>query len=226
MNIPFRTVTVHASALLIVAACAAACSSAPDGTGEPAAQSTEQALSGRPTCAKGYIAVSQGWDTLPNGQPIQSWACEANATAGVHAATYAGTPASGYSDTCGSTAVPTPASLPLTCTLGTIIDGQYFFACPAGIALPQAPLGLVNTNETCTPPVLGDTCESVTVVTSLVSNCLGSPVAGWELVVDALDAVHHDDGGMAGCGPTGCGGACPGGCTIDQQAPLGRAVAP
>jgi len=226
MHVPIRTITIHVLPLLILASCAAGCSSTPAGTGEPAARSTEQALAGRPTCAKGYVAVSQGYDTLPNGQPIESWACEADETAGVHASAYAGTPASGYSDTCGSVAVPTPASLPSTCTLGTIIDGQYFFACPTGTAVPPGPLGLVGADGTCTPPVLGDNCERVVVVTALASNCLGSPVTGWEFIVDTLDVVDHFDGGTGGCSGSGCGGSCPGGCAIIQQPPLSHTIAP
>ncbi len=214
MHIPFRTITVHASALLIAGTSAAACSSAP--AGEPAAQTAEQAVNVRPTCGKGYVVVNAGsYDTGPNGQPIESWECEATA------ALHAGATTTQDADTCGSVAVATPASLPSTCTLGTIIDGQVFFACPAG-TVPPASLGLVSAPAgPCSHPAFrsdGEECEEVEVITSLSSNCLGSPATGWEFVADAVGFVWNGDGGS--------GGSCPGGCAILATPPLNRTVAP
>jgi len=224
MHTPLRTITVHALPLLIFASCAAACSSAPDGASEPAAQSTEQAVT-LPSCPKGYVVRNLGWDPGPTGKPIESWSCEADSVAGVQAAAYAGAPASGYSDACGSTTVATPASLPSTCTLGTVIDGQYFFTCPAG-TVPPTSLGLVGApaglciNHPGLPEAF-ENCELVEVVSSLDSNCLGSPDAGWEFVVDATEVVVGSlpqDGGS--------GGGCPGGCATVPQPPLSRTIAP
>jgi hypothetical protein len=239
MNIPFRTVTVHASALLIVAACAAACSSAPDGAGEPVAQTAEQVLTGRPNCGAGYVAINQGTtDTGPTGKPLPPvWECVPLISA------YAGAPATG-SDTCGSV-VKTPASLPSTCVAwGILIDNQPVFACPTG-TVPPPSLGLVDPSAglcfTCpagivppTAPVTNpgegpcpdnqwnprQTCEAVLVLSTLSSNCLGSPAAGWEFVVDALeDAVATSFGG-------GQGGGCKGGCAVAAVPPVSNSKQP
>jgi hypothetical protein len=242
MHLPLRTIAVHALALLIVATCAAACSSAPDGTGEPAAQSTEQALTGRPTCSEGYVAINLGtYDTGPNGQPIPDWECVPLISR------YAGPPATGY-DTCGSV-VKTPASLPSTCIAwGMVIDNQPVFACPAG-TVPPASLGLVDPSAGlcfkcdagASPPVvpvynpidasaggcsdnqqnLGATCEAVLVLSTLSSNCLGSPAAGWEFVVDSLEKAVADES-LGG----GSGGTCHGGCAIVAQPPVSNTTPP
>jgi hypothetical protein len=211
---PFlRTIAIHTCTLLFTGGLAVACYSGPDGTGEPAAESTEQALT-IPKCPAGYVIEGLSWDTGPNGQPIASWECQ------VTAAAHTTAPASGYADTCGTVLEPVPADLPSTCTPGTQIDGAYVFACPAGTPAP-ARLVLTSEPNSCNEPsfpVFPGPCEDVVVIPSkqypkLESNCLGNPVEGWELIVDVQAGIVYGDGGS--------GGACPGGCAIvGEGAPL------
>jgi hypothetical protein len=214
----FRTIALPLGALLSLAGFAAACSSAPE-PGETAAE-TAQAIVGAPTCPKGFRPQEQIDDEGPNGKPIVSWTCEP-----VTASEHTSAPTAGYTDTCGSRMIAVPATLPATCTLGTQIDGSYVFACPAGTAAPSS-LVLSEPGGNCSRTdveALFENCEEIQVIPSavapsLLSNCLGNPSSGWELIVDGVGVVIASD---TDGGPSG--GPCPGGCATGALSPpMGR----
>jgi hypothetical protein len=100
----------------------------------------------------------------------------------------------------------------LGCTRGILIDNAVVFACPATATIPQQRIGLVNQslvpqgncydstgwqNVNLDYTVAGG-CEATLLVkapgpdgnATFHSKCLGSPLPGWQLVVDAVMDVH------------------------------------
>ncbi len=207
-----RKLVVRAVVVAGAAAAIAACSSAP----VESSSSTGDALGGvcRPPCHW----ESNAGETRTGGT-LRQCVCDEPGT-GTGGSGAAATPSilsvtgvpSGAGDQCGTAdAVGLPPVLAgRGCTTGMIIDGQPVWACPSSVQVsPWDPIGVLS------PTPIGGACydsegaliarcsrlcEATRVVTSITSNCLGSPNAGWELVIDAIfDPV---------CGGGGCTGTC------------------
>ena len=208
-----RKLVVRAVVVAVAAAAIAACSSAP----VESSSSTGEALGGacRPPCH---------WESNAGegrtGGSLRQCVCDepgsgSGSGAGSGAAvipsilSVTGVPR-GAGDQCGTAdAVGLPPVLAgLGCTTGMIIDGQPVWACPSSVQVsPWDPIGILS------PTPIGGACfdsegtsimrcarpcEATRVVTSLTSNCLGSPNAGWVLVIDAIFDPQCITGGCAG----------------------------